>query len=165
MKDLENLASQCQAELLSIGIRCGEVSKWVINTRAKKRWGLCRQLSDGTYEIQISHRLLSDEVSDIAAKNTIIHELLHTCPGCLNHTGKWLQLATMVNLRLPMYSIKRTTSAEEKGLQSGVDVHAYRYILQCQQCGKRILRHKKSVVIEHPEHYRCVCGGKLTRMR
>ncbi len=165
MKDLHKLVAECQADLASVGIKHGTVSKWTVNTRAKTRWGLCRKLSNGTYEIEIAQILLQDDTTDIAAKNTIIHELLHTCPGCLNHTGKWIQLAQIVNYRLPMYNIKRTTSADEKGVAVRRKEPVYRYILKCGSCGREIKRQKKSAVIEYPQKYRCVCGGKLLRIR
>lgn len=93
MKDLQELASQCRAELASLQIPYGKVKIWSINCRAKARWGLCKKLPDGTYEIEIAKTLLQDDVSDNAVKNTIVHELLHSCPGCFKHTGRWKQYA------------------------------------------------------------------------
>ena len=75
MKDLHKLVAECQADLASIDISYGRVKTWVINCRAKARWGLCKKRSDGYFEIEISGALLDDNVSDVAAKNTIIHEL------------------------------------------------------------------------------------------
>ena len=82
MKDLEMLASECEADLSSINIQPGEVNQWLINTRAKNRWGQCKRCLPGIFDISISARLLQDSVSDQAAKNTIMHELLHTVKGC-----------------------------------------------------------------------------------
>ena len=165
MKDIRKLAAQCQSDLASIGIPYGRVKTWVINCRAKARWGLCKRRSDGYYEIEIAEVLLQDCVSNIAAKNTIIHELLHTCPGCLKHTGRWKQYANKVNRLLPQYNIKRTTSAEEKGVAVRRKEPVYRYILKCCNCGNEIRRQKKTAITEHPEHYRCKCGGKLARVQ
>ena len=78
MKNLQNLAAASEADLRSIGIRPGRVSAWRVNTRAKSRWGQCRELAPGCFEISIAARLLQDDVSDQAAKDTILHELLHT---------------------------------------------------------------------------------------
>ena len=164
MKDLQRLAAQCLSDLASIGIPYGRVKLWIVNYRAKARWGLCRKRSDGCYEIEIAEILLRDGVSDAAAKNTIAHEVLHTCPGCLKHTGRWKQYANKVNRLLPQYNIKRTTSVDEKGVPVRRKEPIYRYALKCEACGKEIRRQKKTVVIEHPEHYHCTCGGKLTRI-
>ena len=108
MKNLQNLAAACEADLRSIGIRPGRVSAWRVDTRAKSRWGQCRELTPGCFEISIAARLLQDDVSDQAAKDTILHELLHTVRGCHGHTGRWAELAAQVNRLLPQYTIKRT---------------------------------------------------------
>ena len=75
MKDIRNLASQCMADLASIDIPYGRVRIWVVNCRAKARWGLCKKRPDGYYEIEIAEALLCDDVDDVAVKNTIIHKL------------------------------------------------------------------------------------------
>ena len=115
MKDLKTLAAECEAELRSLNIQPGEINSWIVNTRAKNRWGQCKRYLPGLFNISISARLLQDSVSDQAAKNTIMHELLHTVKGCYGHKGKWKVLAMTVNRLLPQYTIKRTTSAEGKG--------------------------------------------------
>lgn len=81
MKDLNKLASECEQDLLSIGIQPGKVNRWIINTRAKCRWGLCKTVQTGLFDISIAARLLQDDIDDQAAKNTILHELLHTVKG------------------------------------------------------------------------------------
>lgn len=165
MKDLLKLADQCRNDLLSVGIPCGNVRSWSVNSRAKARWGVCKRITRNTFELQIAESLLQDHVTDQAAKDTIAHELLHTVPGCLSHTGKWRQLADRVNRLLPQYQIKVKSSFEEKELEDNRPVPECRYLLKCQKCGKEIHRQKKSIVVEHPEHYRCTCGGRLVRIK
>lgn len=87
MKDLAKLFAECEADLAQVGFR-PEKYRFSINTRAKKRWGCCRVVANGVYNIEISERLLADDVSDQATKNTIMHELIHAVEGCLSHTGK-----------------------------------------------------------------------------
>ena len=165
MKDLFRLARHCKNDLLSVGIRCGNVRSWSVNSRAKARWGLCKKVGRNIYDIQIAEALLQDNVSDQAAKDTIAHELIHTVPGCFSHTGKWKQLADRVNQLLPQYQIRVKSSFEEKGLEDNRPIPEFRYLLKCQLCGKEIHRQKKTIVVEHPEHYRCTCGGKLVRIK
>lgn len=165
MKDLIKLAKECEADLLSIGVQPGIVTHWSVNTRAKKRWGRCQQYG-GYFEISISSRLLADEVDDQAAKNTIMHELLHTVRGCHGHTGLWKQLANKVNCRLPQYTIKRTTSSEEKSIEEVPRARTNRYAIRCVGCRHEYVREKMTKVIQHPESYRCShCGGRLERVR
>lgn len=162
MKDLVKLAVQCQKDLASLGIGCGHVRNWSVNTRATARWGQCRQIATDVYDISISRMLLQDEVADQKIRDTIIHELLHTVPGCMNHTGKWRELAQMVNRELPGYTVERVTKPPEKGLPEPEKP----YLVQCTKCGQSIQRSRKSCLILHPENYRCgVCGGHLQRVK
>ena len=86
MKNFEGLINECLAEIDSAGIETGKITSWMINSRAKTRWGLCRMKRDGSFEIEIASRLLEDDkISETACKETIIHEILHTCPNCWNH--------------------------------------------------------------------------------
>ena len=165
MKDLVKLAGECQRDLFSVNIRTGKVRNWTVNSRAKARWGLCTRVSKGLFDIQISEALLQDGVDDQAAKNTIVHELLHTIPGCFKHTGKWKQNAEKVNFLLPQYSIKARSSYKDKGLEDTRPEPEYRYILKCLQCGTELKRQRKSASVEHPECYRCKCGGRLSRIK
>lgn len=166
MKDLEKLAAECEADLLSIGIQPGKVNRWIVNTRAKCRWGLCKQYLPGLYDISIAERILQDNVSDQAAKNTILHELLHTVKGCHGHKGKWKELAAKVNRLLPQYTIKRATSYEEKGLEYKPKKRTNRYAVKCTHCGKEYYREKESKLIQYPDKYRCgVCNNPLKRIR
>ena len=165
MKDLEKLVRECQRDLLSVQILPGKVRHWHINTRAKARWGLCSKVARGLFDIQISAMLLQDGVDDQAVKDTIVHELLHTIPGCFKHTGKWKQYATTINTLLPHYHIKARSSYEGKGLGERHPATEYHYLLKCIQCGAEVKRQRKSAVVEHPEKYHCICGGRLIRIK
>lgn len=162
MKDFDKLIENCLLELDKTGIKYGNVTKWKINTRAKKRWGQCRVLPDEKgFEISISKRLLDDNVPDKSAKSTIIHELLHTCKGCRDHGTEWKKLASVVNSELG-YNIKRCTSAAEQGIFEENTVKQAKYAVRCLKCGKIYERERKSKLIKNPHRYRCgVCGGKL----
>lgn len=165
MKDLMKLVGESQRDLASVNIRTSNVRNWSVNTRAKARWGYCVKVSKGLFDIQIAAALLQDDVDDQAVKDTIVHELLHTIPGCFKHTGKWKQYANTINRLLPQYKIKRGSSYEEKGLEDLRPKPQCRYILKCLRCGSEIGRQRMSAAVEHPEHYRCKCGGRLTRIK
>ena len=171
MKDIEKLAKECIDELEAVGIKCGKVRSFSVNTRAKKRWGRCKALPDGTFEINISERLLNQDAQDRFAKQTIIHELLHTVDGCFTHTGKWKIYAEYVNQRYPQYNIKRATSYEEMGQKPPEQTsapqknHEFRYVLRCKKCNEIFGRQVKSRAVTYYKRYRCSkCGGKLERL-
>ncbi len=166
MKDLNTYVVQCQQDLNLLGIPYGNVRRWEINTSAKSRWGLCKCLKGGDFVISIAQMLLEDGVDEQALKDTIVHELLHTVPGCLDHKGKWKMYAELVNRRLPQYTIKRTASREEKGIMVDRVEPVYRYVLQCSNCGTEFSRERKSKLVKNPEKFRCGrCHGRLKRIQ
>lgn len=162
MRDLQLTAEECRRELASIGITCGSVRAFTVNTRAKKRWGLCRQVPGG-FEIEIAAVLLREDVPISSLKNTIIHELLHTCPGCGDHGPEWKALAGRVN-RAYGYGIRRLATPEEKGVVSADDERA-KYQFVCKDCGQVIRRMRSSKFTRNYTRYRCAkCGGRLRKV-
>ena len=164
MRDFQKYINECKAELDKIGIKYGEIIEWSINTRAKKRWGQCRKIPGG-YAININVILL-DERNDVEGlKNTIIHELLHSCKGCMNHGAEWKRLAERVK-RAYGYDIKRTCPAAGIGVKKEtMPVRKQvepKYIVQCECCGQLIKRQKRSDLIKHTSLYTCGrCHGRL----
>lgn len=155
-ENLDTLLAQVIAQARSIAIPvsrqiCPNV---VVNTRAKTRFGCCRT-RNGRHTIEVSAALL--EADEQAVCRVLAHEVLHTCPGCGNHGRKWQKWAALMSSRFG-YDIHRTDSHEALGL---TDTRPVRYWVVCRQCGKRIPRMKRSALVEHPERYRCKCGGSL----
>lgn len=162
MRDLIDFTIQCMNELDKIGVPYGNVIDVTINTRAKKRWGQCRKVPGG-FTININAVLL-DEKNDVdGLKNTIFHELLHTCPGCWNHGTQWKVYAAIVFRKLG-YNIKRTSSAAEKGVIDEPEVeHKPKYQIVCNSCGKTWERYKMCKVIQNINRCRCgFCNGRLS---
>ena len=161
MKDFERLKQECLSEIAALGIQTGTVKEWVINTRARSRWGQCKLEPDGTYTIQIAGSLLTDDrISEKACKETIIHELLHTCKGCMKHQGRWKANATMMNCRYG-YNIKRVTSGNEKGVENYKPEHmTVKYVFTCGGCGATIYRKRDSKFTKYYRYYGCTkCGA------
>ena len=96
-------------------------------------------------------------------ETTVMHEILHTCEGCMNHGQTWKNLADKVN-RAYGYNIKRATSAEEKGIDPVVEkVIRYRFV--CHGCNGIVDRQRKSEFTEHYWRYRCArCGSGFKRV-
>ncbi len=163
MKDFELLQTICINEVRDAGIKPGNIVSWVINSRAKKRWGMCTKKPDGTCIIQIAEQLIVDErVSEQACKETMIHEILHSCEGCKGHTGLWLEYANIMNKKYG-YNIKRTTSGTEKGVEDYTATKrlAYKYCFICETCGQRIWKKKKCKFTKYYRNYTCGrCGKK-----
>ena len=132
-----------------------------INTRAKKRFGMCI-MKNGSYTIELSSVMLTSP--EDSCMQTLCHELIHTCKGCGNHGRTFKRYADILNRRYG-YNIQRTNSAEEMGIPEPEIRKSANYILKCQKCGAEIVRSRYSNVIARPSHYRCRCGGSLKRIK
>lgn len=158
-----------EAKKLNLPISNKVNNSIIINKRAKSRFGCCKKIRKGfteTFEIELSHRLLQCEENFI--KQTLAHEILHTCPGCDNHGDTWKKYAYKMNQAYG-YNIKRTDTAEQLGIIEEPEIKRRllkeNYVLVCKNCGARISRTRMSNVVKHPSNYRCRCGGKLERIK
>lgn len=163
MRNIDSVFENCCNKLNAIGIEYGEITSVVINTRAKQRWGQCK-LSNGGYIISISHRLIQDDVELIHLETTVIHEILHTCKGCMNHGKTWKGLAEKVNKSYG-YNIKRTTSCEEKGIEPIPTNEIIKHKFVCKECGQIITRKRESDFTKRYQYYRCgICKGRFEKL-
>ena len=169
LNKLEELASDYEIILREeLNIPIATNITYSINTRAKKRYGMC-SLEDKyytVYHIEISSFLLDNEIDENndALINTLIHELLHTVEGCMNHGNKWQYYASIVKDKLG-YDIKRTSNRSEYGLESYVPKENIKYIFKCENCGQIIRRRRKSNFTKYYNLYTCgVCNGKFERL-
>ena len=128
-----------------------------LNRRARTRFGCCVR-KNGIYTIELSARLAEQGRED-AILQVLAHEVLHTCYGCSNHGARWKGYAARMNAAYG-YDITRTDTCEKLGVP---DTKKVRYVLVCTKCGARITRSRRSRLVDHPECYRCRCGGKLER--
>lgn len=147
-------------ELDNIGIEYGNIIDFTVNTRAKKRWGQCKTVPGG-YSINISSVLLDERNDEKGLKETILHELLHSCKDCMNHGNSWKQLAQKVN-KTYGYNIKRTSSVADKGVLEETRPPVINHKVVCLDCGHVYTRTNASKLITNTSHYRCgCCHGKL----
>lgn len=128
-----------------------------INKRAKRRLGCCKRLGE-RFTIEVSATLLTDEPR---LRQTLAHELLHTCPGCQNHGERWKAYAAIVNAAWGMEISRLAPPNEDEPARLRHD--AVKYLLTCERCGKQFPRTRMCPPVQHPERYRCPCGGRLRR--
>lgn len=147
-----------EAKALNIPVSCRIEPNVVINSRAKTRFGCCIKKGDN-YIIELSDKLI--DAPEASCRQTLAHEILHTCRGCRNHGGCWKQYAGKMNAAYG-YQISRTQTHEALGIANTIPV---RYVLVCQNCGAEIKRARMSKLVRNPERYRCKCGGMLSVSR
>lgn len=144
-------------QVKAVGIIPGKINpEVVVNKRATRRFGRCSRVR-GKYEfeIEINNALLS--VDKKKAMNTMVHEILHTCDGCMNHGKLWKHYANVMNKKYG-YNISRLGSYESAGLERP----AAKYVIECEGCNEQYHRMRKSKIVTHAHLYGCgKCGGKL----
>lgn len=156
MLNANELLQEAIEQVKSIGIVPGKINAKVeLNTTAK-RFGRCSKVihKDYDYEIQINKKLLSVDKSKLMS--TLVHEVLHSCKGCMNHGSVWKNYAAMMNFQFG-YDISRTSSYEAIGIERPVA----KYTIECQGCGNKFHRQNKSKLITHTSQYKCKCGSGL----
>lgn len=154
---IDNLLKEGIEQVMLAGITPGNIDPKVkVNNRAVKRFGQCEKLMGNKYDykIEINAKLLNAKKEKIM--NTIVHEILHTCKGCMNHGATWQKYASIMNDEFD-YDISRTTSYEKIGIERPKP----KYIVECKSCGNQFHRQKKSKLITDIHLYKCSCGGKL----
>lgn len=163
---LNNIYNEAVEMILEAGIPLDpwKIERVELNTRAKRRWGQCRYLPNGNYEININAELVRQ--SKEGALNTIIHELLHASKDGGGHNGKWKEYANIINNTYNI-NVKRTNSAEEKGITEPIIKETdYKYILECKQCNYKYKRMRRSNFVNYYEDYTCGrCGGRIKRIK
>ncbi len=158
--DLDKLLADLHAQLRKMGVPVSPKTQpgVRVNSRAKRRLGCC-WCQQGVYTIEVAERLLTDPE---LLRETLLHELLHTCPGCRDHGKLWKQYADYVNKNLGT-DIQRTVKVE--GESEPLRRDEVKYILRCRDCGQEIKRMRMCKVVKSPWRYRCLCGGKLERIK
>lgn len=163
MRDLRTIAAACEKDLIGIGIKIGYIDSYEVNSRATGRLGQCRAVRGRNrhFRIQITSALLSESIPLDELKNTVYHELLHTCPGCMNHGEEWRRLAGIVNLAYGM-NISRCASKDEESVKIMRErrIATARYKTECLGCGNICVNQRECGFTRNPERYLCAkCGG------
>ena len=144
-----------QARALKIPVSAQIRPHVTVNRRAVTRFGCCIRWGEA-FEIELSQRLL--EAAEGACLQTLAHEALHTCPGCRDHGQRWKAYAARMNAAYG-YHISRTGTCEALGLPDQKPVN---HLVVCERCGQEFKRARASNLVQHPERYRCRCGGRLS---
>lgn len=170
MKNLSRLFSETLSEAHSIGLDVSdEIVSVTVNSRLSRALGRCSKVWDAwrghyVFKIEVQPNMLADGLDDRVPKNTIMHELIHTCAGCFNHGPEFQYRAGIVNRKLG-YDV-HTTSDSEQLKAAGVVLKeaSYNYGIVCDKCGRMVQKRKRwSSTLERIGDFRHggSCGGHL----
>lgn len=160
---LEDAINEGKEILSGLGIKVGNITEIKVNDRALTRFGQCAivyRTSDWNlqkFRIEVSSRLLEENVKHESLMTVVLHELCHSAPDGMNHGGRWKHYAWIVNNSTP-YHISRTTSSKELGIDD-VYVKKAKYAIVCRDCGlaSYYQQETKAIrrLINYPTYYRC----------
>lgn len=157
VEDLNKLLAEAIQEVKSSGMKIGDILPIIKLTRATKEFGRCTEIEDGQFQISISKYFKDNAVKEV--KQTLIHEVLHTIPNCLNHGTSWKAAAKVMNDTYG-YNISRTNNMAMDNLVGQEDI-LKKYVIKCAKCGNEIYRQRKCKLVNQTYLYKCKCGGDL----
>ena len=102
---------------------------------ATSKWASVRRTYGGfsLYVSTLFEKIKDDEVAEERLVGTMIHELIHTQDGCMDHKEGFKRLAAYVNAKYPNYKVQRCNSVEDVGLKFS-EIKKVRYLAMCTKC-------------------------------
>jgi len=163
LSNLEQMMYTCKQQLVSLGFSelNSKLYNLEINPRFRKKLGqCCYNRKSMFYTIKISKNFM--QVCPEYVKNTMMHELIHSVNGCMNHGPNFQYLASLVNRKFG-YNVKTHSDVPEYSKYLNETKH-YRYKLMCNTCGKEWLYEKAGKfvrgVLKNPNYCKCPhCRG------
>lgn len=157
-KDLNAMLQRAIDEAAEAGLTIGDIDETIYFTRATKTYGKCERI-EGGFAIHISKYFKDNDEQEVM--EMLVHEVLHTVPGCFNHGAGWKNAAELVNKKYG-YNISRLSNVEMNGIAASEKVVVYKYVVHCADCDNKMYRQRKSKLVTHPQNYTCgACGGPL----
>lgn len=164
MHDLQKIARVCLDEVTAAGMTPGHILSFSANNRLTACHGKAKgtRRRDGRgydFTIEIAGFMLDDACPLAELKNTVIHEILHTCEGGQNHGPTWQLYARTMNRK---YGYNIATYADEKEIaataQARMKVNPPKYTTICNKCGFVEYTYRMCGFVRNPGRYLCpVC--------
>lgn len=135
------------------------------NPRLRKAWGRCviehRVYGERKY-IQLSSMVLNDKTPEDITMNTLLHEYIHTCKGCANHGDMFQKYCKKIMQKYPKYKLGTYVDKQESEALENLGItNSKKYHLKCEKCGAEWYRATRTKLVQHPERYKCGCGGTI----
>jgi hypothetical protein len=127
--------------------------------KSRTNWASIKRLGS-TFELTVSDVFnLIPECKEPISKleGTMIHELIHTIPNCMNHGNKFKAVAALVNCRYREYNITRCTPFRDYGIES-IDIvrkSSKLYKVTCDHCHRVWDYHRRPKWINHANLAEC----------
>ena len=90
-------------------------------TRARSFWGSVYAKPNGCYELKISNVFDEIKDKDLFSKrltSCVVHEIIHTLPGCMNHGKNFKARCNVFNEMFPGFDVQTRTAMCNYGVRS-----------------------------------------------
>lgn len=137
-----------------IGIETIEICPDVVIGSMKNTYGTCRVVGKKIAYIKVSRYMLNS--SEEGIRETLAHEVLHACKGSVGdgHGRTWQRYVNAYN-EIYGTNIKEKHSGDETKSLEVPDENCY--IFECEHCGYKIKKYRKSKATENPGRYAHLC--------
>ena len=171
MERISNLYKEVVKDAVRAGLPYDEkkvYSTIQINNRTTAV-GMCKYTrSMDMYTIFFSSYFI--DISDDKVKNTLMHELIHTLPNCMNHKEPFKRYMRRINYAsgLSMEYHVATRNDDNEVIRACKNRQRQEYS-KCETvrivcgCGCKFVFKKSQKVAKHPEQYQCRKHGKTLR--
>ena len=142
--DLENVGIEAPPVDLKLGRACNSLGSCKCNRLTKK------------YTITFSKVYIN--LSDKHIKDVLMHETIHTLPGCMNHGPNFKHYMYIVNCTLGYNVTVKDSTTEAAALKKESLKEVPTVELRC-SCGCELVVRATRKVAKHPENYCCKKHG------
>ncbi len=126
-------------------------------SKARSKWGSVKyNRITGDFALTISNvfeDIQNDDKANEKLLNTVVHELIHTIPGCMNHGPNFKYYAALVNNKYPKLNIQRCTSMGQFGIQKTKKEPLY--IATCSKCRRNWKYYRKPKLFDYISKCKC----------
>ena len=138
-KILQEMLYECAVDMVNAGLPIQpERVDGIYIQKVKKAQAVCSFRPDENDELLFSIMIdeqfanhMEDEVVLANVKDSIYHELLHTCPDCQSHNDNWLDVAVECDAKLGTHTRTRQDDEIYYNKAHGMEIATY----ECSHCG------------------------------
>ena len=102
--------------------------------------------------IGINKKLIGE---DFEIEKTMVHELIHTIPGCSNHGPNFKRYAGLINRHYPEYNVSTYYTPDSAETENIADTKKPKYVVICETCGTKTYFYRKCKTLDIIS--RCTC--------
>ena len=152
-----------------------KIKPHVMPLSSKRKLGCCEYLHFETkYQILLNKHLVKlvfDETKVNAIKSVLVHEIIHTFSGCMNHGSNFKHYAMLANskyenIEVWTHATKLETEVFDKEIEDSV-----KFVAKCLCCGKEVHKFRKTKFIQQmtgeinggKTSYYCLCQKGNTK--